>query len=288
MSENFPPANTCDCHVHTVGPFDKFPLSANRPYTPHEATYADLAAMMAQLGTTRTVIVQPSIYGTDNACTMDAVDQLKGNGRAVIVVAPDAPKDELASLLKRGARGLRVNAASVGETSPEKIRERLTATAKQAADNGYHVQLFINAATLMPLADFIPTLPVTVVIDHFGLVSMGPEGAAQAEMMVRLLGTGRVWVKLSGSYRVSKTNMFDPKIPELARKFAAVNPEHVVWASDWPHTPGGTAANANPHAVSQMLDVDTPKLLDFVKEWFPDAAMRQKLLVDNPAKLYGW
>ena len=107
-------------------------------------------------------------------------------------------------------------------------------------------------------------------------------------MMCRLLDTGRCLGEAFGSYRVSKTNMFDPKITALARKFAAVNPERVVWASDWPHTPGGTAANANPHAVSEMLDVDTPKLLDFVKEWFPDAAMQKKLLVDNPAKLYGW
>ena len=86
MTDHFPPPGTCVCHTHTVGPFDKFPLQANRPYTPHEATFEDLAAMMKRLGTSRVVIVQPSIYGTDNGCTMDSVDRLNGNGRAVIVV----------------------------------------------------------------------------------------------------------------------------------------------------------------------------------------------------------
>src|SRR5262245_59282312 len=117
MATSFPPQNTCDCHVHCIGPKDKFPLAPKRQYTPMDATPADLKAMMARTGAQRAVIVQPSIYGTDNGCTMDAVDALKGQGRGVVVLDADTTASQLDELDARGARGIRVNAISVGQNA---------------------------------------------------------------------------------------------------------------------------------------------------------------------------
>lgn len=283
----FPPPGACDCHIHTIGPFDRYPLADERPYTPHEATAADMHAMLARQGLSRAVVVQPSIYGFDNRCTMDAVDSLNGQGRAVVVTALDATSAELEALHARGARGYRINAVSTGENEAAKLRDRISQVARLCAPLGWHVQMFINPATLAQLADFIPTLPVPVVIDHFGLIAMGPEGAEQTVTMANLLRTGRVWVKLSGTYRVSK-DCFDTQLTQLARKLASANPDRVVWASDWPHTPGGRTSGIHPHQQQPNQNIDTKGVLEFVREWFPDAAMQQRLLVDNPAALYGF
>ena len=278
----FPPPNSCDCHVHVIGPKARFPLPANRRYTPSDATAAELAAMLKRLGMTRVVIVQPSFYGTDNACTLDGIAQL-GNARGVAVLPAQVPEAELDTLHKQGIRGLRLNIATAGGAPIETIKEKLNAAARLCEHHGWHVQLFVSADVIEPLAPLLRTLPVDSVFDHFGLIAPGTANGALRALQ-RLLESGKTWVKISGAYRINN-DPNDTRIDPLARVLCKANPERIVWGSDWPHTP--------PHTIQKPLDqespfqdIDTRGLLALLPRWLEDDALIARVLVSNPAKLY--
>jgi len=282
----FPPAQACDCHVHVIGPKNRFPLSRERTYTPPDATLDQLVAMLARLSLDRVVLVQPSVYGTDNSCLLDALDALSGRARGVAAVAPDITGSALDELHRRGVRGLRVNVASFAGESADKVRARLAAAAALCARNGWHVQTFLPAAAIPPLAATLRELAVPAVIDHFGLVTPQAVDSEAAGQLVRLLGTGRVWVKLSAAYRIAE-DPADPRIGPLARRFADANPERVVWGSDWPHTPAHGHDLVATDAEQPYRHLDTRALLDLVRSWFEDDTDRiAQLLARNPAELY--
>jgi predicted TIM-barrel fold metal-dependent hydrolase len=284
--QSFPPPGACDCHVHVIGPKLWFPLAPDRSYTPPDATLGQLRDMLARLGLERVVVVQPSIYGADNACTLAAVDALGYAARAVAVLAPDTPGSDADELHRRGVRGLRVNVVSSLRASADAVREPLDATAALCARNGWHLQAYIPAEALEPLAPTLLALPVPVVIDHFGLIPAHAQSEPQLRALLDLLESGRVWVKLSAPYRIAD-DPFDPATAPLARRLAAANPERVVWGSDWPHTPphGGHAVDDDRELPYR--DLDTAALLALVREWFAgEEAMIARLLVENPARLY--
>jgi len=278
----FPPPNSCDCHVHVIGPKARFPLPANRRYTPSDATAAELAAMLKRLGMTRVVIIQPSFYGTDNACTLDGIAQV-GNARGVAVLPAQVPAAELDALHKQGIRGIRINIATVGGAPLDEIRTKVAAAAKLAEAHGWHVQLFVAADVIEPIAPLLRALPVDSVIDHFGLIAPGTVGGPLRALQ-GLLESGKTWVKISGAYRIDS----DPnnrQIDPLARALCKTNPERIVWGSDWPHTP--------PHTIQKPLDqespfqkIDTLGLRDLLPRWLEDDALIARVLVSNPAKLY--
>lgn len=278
----FPPPNSCDCHVHVIGPKGRFPLPANRRYTPSDATAAQLAAMLKRLGMTRVVIIQPSFYGTDNACTLDGIAQL-GNARGVAVLPAQVPAAELDTLHKQGIRGLRLNIATAGGAPVEEIKAKLTAAAKLCERHGWHVQLFVSADVIAPLAPMLRALPIDSVIDHFGLIAPGTTNGALRALQ-GLLESGKTWVKISGAYRIGD-DPNDARVDPLARALCKANPERIVWGSDWPHTP--------PHTIQKPLDqespfqdIDTRGLLDLLPRWLEDDALIARVLVSNPAKLY--
>jgi predicted TIM-barrel fold metal-dependent hydrolase len=280
----FPPANSCDCHVHVIGPKVRFPLPANRRYTPSDATVAQLAAMLKRLGMTRVVIIQPSFYGTDNACTLDGILQV-GNARGVAVLPGKVPQAELDALHRQGIRGLRINIATVGGAPLDEIKAKVAAAAKLCAAHGWHVQLFVSPDVIAPLAPTLHSLPVDSVIDHFGLIAPGTTGGPLRALQ-GLLESGKTWVKISGAYRISN-DPNDARIDPLARALCKANPERIVWGSDWPHTP--------PHTIQKPLDqesplqdIDTRGLLDLLPRWLEDDALIARVLVKNPAKLYGF
>jgi predicted TIM-barrel fold metal-dependent hydrolase len=280
----FPPAGSCDCHVHVIGPKGRFPLPAQRRYTPSDATAAELAAMLERLGMTRVVIVQPSFYGTDNACTLDGMAAV-GNARGVAVLPEHVPEAELNRLHALGVRGLRVNIATFGGAPIDEIRQKLNAAARLCEKHRWHVQLFVAAEAIEPLSPLLRALPVDSVFDHFGLIAPGTVGGPLRALQ-RLLETGRTWVKISGAYRISK-DPGNPLIDPLARALCAANSERIVWGSDWPHTP--------PHAMQRPLDEETPfqaidtrGLLDLLPRWLDDEALIARVLVSNPARLYGF
>lgn len=284
--QSFPPPGACDCHVHVIGPKAQFPLARERTYTPQDATLDQLRAMLGRLGLDRVVIVQPSVYATDNACTLAAVDALGYAARAVAVLAPDTRGSVVDELHRRGVRGLRLNVVSGLRASADAAREPLAAAAALCARNGWHLQTYVPAAALEPLAPALLALPVPVVIDHFGLIAPRVEAEPQVGTLIDLLESGRVWVKLSAPYRIAD-DPFDPAVAPLARRLAAANPERVVWGSDWPHTPphGGHPVAGDREVPYRGLD--TGALLALVREWFAgEEAMIARLLVENPARLY--
>jgi predicted TIM-barrel fold metal-dependent hydrolase len=283
----FPPPNACDCHVHVVGPKSRYPLAPLRRYTPMDAPVEELRAMLARLGLDRVVIVQPSIYGTNNTCALAALDALGEAARGVAVVADDIAPAELDELHKHGVRGLRLNAFTAGGVPAKTVREQMQRAATSCARNGWHVQLFIPPDMIVPLAAMLRELPVPAVIDHFGFIRSAEFDSSTADCLIDLVSGGKVWVKLSGSDRLTD-NITAPAMAPLARRLADANPERLVWGSDWPHTPlhGGRPVESN--AEEPYRDVDTARLLQLVPAWFTDSRLQEQVLVKNPERLYGF
>jgi predicted TIM-barrel fold metal-dependent hydrolase len=253
------PAGACDCHVHVFGPAARFPYAARRTYTPPDASLEQLQALHQRLGIERVVVIQPSPYGTDNSCTLDAVKRLGNRARAVVVV------DERTSL--KGASGVRVNLPTGGIPDPV-AAQRLLDDAAARIGPGMHVQVFTNLKLLRQ----VKRLPPRLVIDHFG----SPRDEADAAFLVSLVKAG-AYVKLSGPHRCG----VDPGA--LVRRLLAASAERCVWGSDWPHPPSG----ARDAAQVQPFDaIDDAAALERLRGWVGDAALFRKILVDNPARLY--
>ena len=266
------PAGSCDCHAHVFGPAARYAYSPARGYTPPDASWEEYLAMLDVLGIERAVIVQPSVYGTDNACTRDAVERLGPRGRGVAVIDRTVDDDELARLHDAGFRRTRFNLVSKGGVDAAELES----VAGRVADLGWHLQLFVEDERLAALAPRLARLPVELVVDHIGLMDQAADTTQPGfHALLELLDTGRCWVKLSGAYRV------DPAAPHggatpFAKALIAARPDRLVWGSDWPHP---DPAGAMP---------DDGRLLDLLADWAGDAATYQQILVDNPARLYGF
>ena len=256
------PRGACDCHVHVFGPAARYPLAPDRAYTPPEASLEDLLRTEEALGMERMVVVQPSVYGTDNTCMLDALEALGSRARGVAGV------DELSSLddlHAAGVRGVRVNLQTGNLRDPQLVAK----AAARVGMLGWHVQAFARIAILKDLKP----LPTTLVIDHFGL----PRDQSDCEYLVRLIRTQDVYVKLSGPQRL-------PMEPgPLVQALVAAAPERCVWGSDWPHP---VSAARNPKAVQPFDEVDDVAALARLREWIPDEKVLRKILVDNPVRLY--
>lgn len=283
----FPPPGATDCHVHVIGPKLRFPLPPDARYTPSDAPVGELSAMLKRLGLERVVIVQPSFYGTDNACMLDAIAALGlGMARGVAVLPDKVSAATIDAFTAQGVRGLRVNIATAGITSHETMRQAIEAAAATCAEAGWHVQIFMPATALEPLAPILRAAPVDTVIDHFGLTDPDAPDAALATLL-QIIDTGKVWVKISGAYRIT-TNPTHPGIDPVARALVAANPERIVWGSDWPHTPRHDMQHPDRTKESPFQDVDTAGLLTLLPRWLEDDALIHRVLVDNPARLYGF
>jgi predicted TIM-barrel fold metal-dependent hydrolase len=282
---SFPPPNACDCHVHVVGPKLRFPLAERRSYTPMDAPLPALRAHLARLGIDRVVIVQPSFYGVDNSCMVAALAELGPAARGVVALAIDTPAAEVDALHRVGVRGIRLNMASLGKATPDEITRLLQGTAKLCARNGWHIQLFTHAETLISLDDSLRHVGVPIVIDHFGLVNPAEPDGAAARALLKLLESGDIWVKLSAPYRIAN-DLDDPRVGAFAERLVRTNPERLVWGTDWPHTPvHGLSAVHDDHEMPYR-EMDTAKLLRLLPTWCPEAQQVEDILVHNPARLY--
>lgn len=282
----FPPRGACDCHMHVIGPKVRFPLSANRSYTPMDAPVEALAATLDRCVIDRAVLVQTSIFGTDNRGTLAGLAFLgKDRARAVAVPAADISVEEIDRWHDAGVRGVRLNLASVGKSSAEDIRAGLRAMLPVCERHGWHIQFLLPAAAYVPLAADFAALPVDTVFDHFALIRPNETDEETIAVILRLLEAGKTWIKLSGTYRIAADRQ-DPVIGVLARRMAAVNPERLVFASDWPHTPAHTSSGTASDEETPYRDIDTPDLVRDLPRWFDDDALCRRILVDNPARLY--
>lgn len=266
------PAGTVDCHFHIFGPFDRFPLDEGRHYTPPAALVPDYLAMAEAVGIERMVVVQASVYGTRNEVTLDAVRQFGVHrARAVAVIDESFDEAALRRLHEDGVRGVRFNMVS-GNGTPE---DQLDALARRVAPLGWHIQVYADGPKLLEVAPKLAALPVEVVIDHSGGV-MAALGTAhpQFQALLRLLDSGRAWVKVC-SYRASSAGAPWTDAAPNVRALVAAAPERCVWGTDWPHPQMEPCPEAG-------------VLLDQFMAWVPDAAVRQKVLVENAARLYGF
>jgi predicted TIM-barrel fold metal-dependent hydrolase len=281
------PAGATDCHMHVFEA--RYPPSPNRTYTPGPAPLDHYRKVAAALRLSRAVVVQPSAYGTDNSCTLDAVAAIGASARAVVGIDPGIPDDELDRLHGRGARGVRINSASRGQRDFDEIAGLVTTTARRIDRLGWHVQIFIDLAVIEQLAGRLRALPVPIVIDHMGL-AQAAQGRTQRGLaaLCDLVASGRGWVKLSGAYRVSVQEPGFADAGAIIRALIEANPDRCVWGTDWPHTGGhGHAQSAQaPPIIYRALD--TAALLEQFVACAGDAAIVRKVLVDNPAELYGF
>jgi predicted TIM-barrel fold metal-dependent hydrolase len=277
-------AGACDCHVHIVGPIVKYPMSAQRGYTPPEASVADLKALRRRLGISRNVLIQPSFYGTDNRCMLDALAELGGSARGIAVVEPDIPDAELREFDQRGVRGIRINLESGENRDPHAAAAALDAIAKRVRHLGWHVQIYAALPVIAAVADRIAALPVDVVIDHFGM-AQARDGIEQKGFaaLLDLAKAGRAYVKLSAPYRISQQPGYGDAAA-IARELIAAAPDRMLWASDWPHTdrtPGRSALDIHPFRT-----IDDQAVLGLLGDWCGDKVVERKILVETPAKLY--
>ena len=268
------PAGACDCHMHIFDP--RFSPSPHWTRKPPDAPLHAYRAFQRRIGTTRTVIVNPSTYGTDNRCTLDALAKIGATARGVAVVDASVPGAELKRMAGLGVCGIRVNFVSP-QSWGITAAAMLETLAKRVADLGWHVQVFMLGDQIVQMADVLQRLPSPLVIDHLGRLSQ-PAGVEHAAFGVirKLLDQDRAWMKLSGAYmdtRAGPPGYSD--VSAVARAFVKAAPERMVWGSDWPHT---TAEKTPDDAV----------LFDLLADWAPDEVTRRRILVDNPAALYGF
>ena len=278
------PVGACDCHVHVVGPGTQYPMSPQRAYTPPEASTDDLIEMRRGLGISRNVLVQPSFYGTDNRCMLDAMAQLGDTARGVAVVAPDIADAELAKLDAQGVRGIRMNLETRESRDPKVALAALDGFARRVGHLGWHIQIYAALPVIAALGNRIAALPVDVVIDHFGM-AQASDGLNQRGFaaLLDLVRTRRAYVKLSAPYRVSQASGYADVAP-IARALIAAGPDRMLWGSDWPHTdrvPGRAPLDIHPFRT-----IDDSAALALLKEWCGDKGVARTILVETPARLY--
>lgn len=269
------PMLACDSHHHIYDA--RFPVSPHwRGGRPDGATVADYRLLMAKLGIARHVVVQPSTYGSDNRCLLDALTQFGAQARGIAVIDDDVDLPQLKEMDRLGVRGVRVNflsAQSWGVTTVERLRR----TAERIAPLGWHVQVLMSGAQIAQHEAVLAALPTQVVIDHLGRIPQ-PDGLDHpgAQAVLRLLAKGNTWIKLSEPY--ADTLQGPPDYPDtslLAKAYLQAAPQRTLWGSDWPHP-------------TEKIKPDDAVLFDLLAAWAPDPALRQQILVSNPAELFGF
>lgn len=272
-----PPPGACDCHAHVIGLPPAHPFVAERSYTPPEATPAAYLGNLRALGMARGVLVTVSVHGDDNRLMSDTIAAHRDRLAGVAVVRPDVSARTLDALGEAGVRALRLNMLFGGGTD----LAALDVLAPLCAARGWHLELLLDGLLLPGLEQRLAGLPVPVVIDHMGHLppaGTGQDSARDAAIaaLLRLLENGRTWVKLSGAYRSSAGAAPWVDTLPLARQLHAARPDRCIWGSDWPH-------------VAQVRMGFSPVYtLDWLGRVIPDAAGRAEVLVDNPARLYGF
>ena len=283
------PAGACDCHTHIHGDPEKFPFFAGRVYTPELASPEEMAALHKALHIERVVIVTPSVYGTDNSATIYGMKARGANARGVAVIDEETPESELDALGQAGIRGIRINLATGGISDPAIGRQRFQAAVKRVKGRGWHIQLFTSLATISAIKDLAAASPVPVVFDHFGGAEarLGPDQPGFTDLL-HLVQSGKAYVKISGAYRASDLGPDYGDTAPLARALIAANPERIIWGTDWPHPNSVTPPGRKPTEVTPLFQIDDGRLLNQLPVWTPDPSVRKQILVDNPARLYGF
>jgi 2-pyrone-4,6-dicarboxylate lactonase len=274
-----PPAGATDCHAHVFGPAEKYPYQPNRAYTPHDAPVSALREMHRTLGIERLVVVQASAHGTDNSAVLDAIRSDPVRIRGVGALAEDTSDAEIETLNAAGIRGFRVNLVDKGGM-PFRSLDSVAEMSRRVAPFGWHLELLVHVETnVAELRDLAERVTIPISIGHVGYtrVKDGGERHAGFREFAALLRDADIWVKLTAPYRISAEET--PPYSDTRRMVEAVveaAPDRILWGSDWPHVI---------HYRTMPNDGD---LFNLLADWVPDPGMRRRILVDNPARHYGF
>jgi predicted TIM-barrel fold metal-dependent hydrolase len=278
------PAGACDCHTHIHA--SQFPYYSGRVYTPDMAMPDEMTALHKALRIQRVVIVTPSVYGTDNRPTLFGMAARGNDARGVAVIDEKTTESELDAMHKAGMRGIRLNLATGGINDPSVGGQRFQTAVDRMKSRKWHVQLNTNLAMIAALKDMIAASPVPVVFDHFG--GAAPEKGLQQpgfDAMVDLVRSGVAYVKISVSAGARPDySGFAP----LAKTLIAANQDRILWGTNWPHPNSVTPEGRKPTELTSVFQVDDGLVLNQLPIWAPDAGVRRRILVDNPARLYGF
>jgi predicted TIM-barrel fold metal-dependent hydrolase len=283
------PPGACDCHTHIFGDPARFPFSAGRTYTPESASVDEVRAVHRALHASRVVIVQPSVYGTDNACTLDAISQLGPSARGVAVIGDQTPESTLDEMGRVGVRGIRLNLETGGVTDPAVARQRFERAVERIKNRNWHIQIYTRLSVIDGIEDLVAKAAVPVVFDHFGgaQASLGIQQAGFAALS-NLVRAGRAYVKISAPYLASTQAPDYPDVAPLARALVAANPERLLWATNWPHPDSSRTPGRQATDIAPLYRIDDGRVFNLLAVWVPDPAQRKTILVENPARLYGF
>jgi 2-pyrone-4,6-dicarboxylate lactonase len=272
------PALACDTHAHVLGPAAQYDYSPARVYTPPDCLPGDYRHMLDMMGVTRAVLVQPSVYGTDNSAMLDAMKADPQRLRGVAVVDPAISDAELKTMHAIGVRGVRVNIVDVKDRKAGSLpMDMLRPLAARIAPLGWHMEFLMHADEFPDLDKTFADFPVPIVLGHLGYMktALGLNNPG-FQALLRLMQAGRAWVKLTGPYRISAGPLPHADTVPFAQALLKANADRVLWGTDWPHVM---------HKGAIPNDAD---MTDLLLAWVPDAAQRERVLVSNPARLYGF
>jgi predicted TIM-barrel fold metal-dependent hydrolase len=283
------PAGACDTHTHVFGDPQRFPFAAARAYTPETASVAEMRALHSALHTDRVVVVHPSVYGTDNSCTLDGMKQLGSIARGIAVIDEKTPESALDEMDRAGMRGIRVNLETTGQSDPAVARQRFQEAVDRIKRRGkWHIQVYTRLSVIEGIKEQVMAAPMPVVFDHFGgaqaALGVGQPGF---DTLLNLVRTGKAYVKISAPYRSSTRPPDYADVAPLAKALIGANPQRILWGSDWPH-PASPVAHRPVTEITPLWQVDDGRIFNQLPIWAPDAALRNTILVTNPAKLYGF
>jgi 2-pyrone-4,6-dicarboxylate lactonase len=267
------PPKSCDCHAHVFGLQSRYAYDPKRRYTPPDAPIGDYCRMLRVLGVERAVLVQPSVYMTDNTALLDTLAEAAMPMRGIAVVGDNVSDKELERMHALGVRGLRLNLRfdnGIGaDIAP--------ALARRIAPLGWHLQFRIMSENYADVLRMLDELATDIVVDHIGQVPV-EDGVVGKDFqaLLGLVRTGRVWVKLSAPMRMSRQELPYADVTPFVRELVAAAPGQMLWATDWPHT-----------TITSTMPNDGA-LADLLLDWIPDAATRTRVLVDNAAARYGF
>jgi predicted TIM-barrel fold metal-dependent hydrolase len=282
------PRGACDAHVHVVGDPTEFPMAADRDYTPTEATADSLRAALKFLNVDRVVIVTSTNYGLDNSSTLASIKQLgRHRARGVALIDETTSPETLDSYKAAGITGVRLFFSDGEAFNAGAAREHLQWNIDLAKQRNWHLDISTPPDVIASLAAQLATSPVPVALDDFGWLA-GGVGQPGFAAIISLLKSGHIYVKLAEPYRVSRTGPDYPELAPVVRALVAANPERILWGSGWPHVNSNPPPHRSKFDPTPNLPVDAGHLLNLFAAWVPDAATRRTILVDNPARLYGF
>jgi predicted TIM-barrel fold metal-dependent hydrolase len=266
------PPGACDTHIHLFVPGSSY--APDSPYRAKDAPPEMFFELQKKLGLSTAVIVSPGGYGRNYSLLADVLTKYPERFRGIALLRDDTPSSEIGRLTKLGVRGMRMMSHKRGQHVPNYSKE----IAARVHEHGWHIQFYPHGTDIVEYADKLLALPNQIVLDHFASIpAAGGVDQPAVKAVLKMLDTGKVWLKLSGPMRCTQQNVPYPSVTPLARLFVSHAPERMVWGSDWPHV------NLDGREMP-----DAGILLDLLREWVPDEATRKRILVDNANRLYGF